>query len=853
MSCFFRFMSATLIICGSGFSAEPVVVTPALQPPLAVPVVQVRVRADTVRSINGASAVPEGLFGVTAYEGASAATEMGLQEVLRSSGIRWAGLPAHSTWTFGEQLPEGFANGWANGAAATAKLDGPSPGYHIPRAVRGWRDLGIEPMLYLLEYPEQLNGGISPDGTVKIPDYPKDIPAAARMWAEYVAWVRRADPDLTWLHLGNESNASWWKLEKYGKDYAEVFNAVAVAVKARNPGVRIGGPVPCWAPSWPPAQAGTSDWYTWDQWTAPFIASSGKHLDFFDFHLYEAGAGIGNEEVQTVANAMWLATGERKPVLITEYGVYLKPEDLLSSARVWNRRIEPWQQQVMDFLDFQADTVLSLQPHDLFAEASGQFAFLKGIDPADQFPLYRAYQTWAPFQGVRLECASDRAAVRAFAARSSQAVDGGQALAVVLVNTTGETHEVALTLDGAVLRPGPVRQRLLRMIPAAGSATSGPAAGREGFQNAAQGGVNGGPVTDTTPQQENAVVVADTSRIEYAEVFSDRVPEAVTLAPHETRSLLVPVAAGTSGQESWTRTVFGDVVQRDFAKPGDSCVVLFKPPAEPAQSATLRVGLLGARAGDRVEVSIAGTTIVLTNQWFQEVPLPRVPSPKAGVVTATFTLISRGSPTERPLLLRFGSAVLAYRGEGPLKPIPALSVPVNAPAVATWSFVPRSATASALENPWSGAVQSVTNLALDLALVPGPATDGRLVASAQGGVERSPASSILFRAPRTGWYRIGCAGALTKRSNHTAGHALMTIYTLPRGGQAMRELAGLPLNTKGGFGDHPAEFTWAGQVWLRAGWQVGVGLQVVSPGPANGGQAELKLTRLVGEFLGAGR
>lgn len=852
-------LPASLILFAAGCGGDASPAGQARPAPGASPVpaastvsAQIRIRAGTALSCNGAAAVPDGLFGVTAYAGASAAADPAWRDILLRSGIRWAGLPAHPTWLFGESLPAGFADGWADSAAAGERLDGPSPGYHIPRSVRGWRDLGIEPMVYLLGYPAQLDGGISADGKTRIPDFPRDIPAAARMWAEYVAWIRRADPALTWLHLGNESNAYWWKLQKYGKDYAEVFNAVAAAVKARNPGVRIGGPVPCWGPSWPPAQPGTADWYTWTQWTEPFIAASGRQLDFFDFHLYEAGPGVGDEEVQTVANAMWLATGERKPVLITEYGVYLKPEDLRSAARVWSRRIDPWQRQLMDFLDYQADTVLSLQPHDLFAEAGGQFTVLKGRDPADQHPLLRAYQVWMPFRGTRLDCASDQPAVRSFAARSTDPVSGRRSLAVVLVNTGDEPREAAIAIDGATVQ-GPARLRSLRLV-ARTAPLPAAQAGREGFQNAGQGGVNAGPAGDgeVPPAKPEQPVAEDGSRIEYAETVSDRMPGSVLLAPHETCSLEVALAGASAvDREAWIRTAFGDVVHRPFAAPGDTITVRFPAPAAGADSAALRLGLLGARAGDRVELTIDGTTVVLANTWFQEVALPRVP---AGPVAAVLRLVARGSPEQRPQQLRLGSAVLACRGASAAAAAPSgPSFPPDAPVSATWSFVPRQPAPSGLEDPWSGAAQSITNLPLNEALVAGPAGDARLSAAARGGVERSPVDAIVFRAPRTGWYRIGCVGRLAARTNPTAGHALASLFILPHDGHAVREVAALPLNAAGGFGGHPQDLAWTGDVFLAAGWRVGLGLQVVSPGPANGGRAELELSRLSAGFLGDGR
>ena len=221
------------------------------------------VHTDTIQDINGVSTIPDGLFGITAYDGAATATEAPWVPILKQSGIRWAGLPGDSRWVF---APDAHPTaGWADSPEALNRLDHPLGGYAIPQCLRAWRDLGIEPMLYLVGYPDSLNGGIGTAGKLSITDFPKDPVAAGVMWAEYVALMRRADPQLTWLHLGNEPNSSWFQQGHDGREWATIFRAVSQAVRERNPGVRIGGPTLCWPLSWPPAQAGSASWYTWKQ------------------------------------------------------------------------------------------------------------------------------------------------------------------------------------------------------------------------------------------------------------------------------------------------------------------------------------------------------------------------------------------------------------------------------------------------------------------------------------------------------------------------------------------------------------------------------------------------------------
>jgi hypothetical protein len=828
----------------------------------AVSASEVTIHTDVVLDINGTTAIPDGLFGVTAYDGASAATEAPWVPTLRRSGIRWAGLPGHAGWVF-EKGP-GPSAGWADSPEATKSLERiPAAGYAIPQCLRAWRDLGIEPMLYLLGYPEWLDGGTSADGAVKIPDYPTDPLAAAAMWAEYVALMRRADPQLTWLHLGNEPNASWFKLKHDGKDWAALYRAVAQAVRARNPGVRIGGPTLCWPLSWPPAQKGAQPWYTWTQWAEPIIAAVGDQLDFVDFHLYEASAPIGVEEVQTVVNALWLRSGRRIPVMISEYGVYLTPEDLLSPARVWRRRVATWQEQVMDFLETQPDNVLSLQPHDLFADAGGKFTFLKSRDPADQYALARVYQVWSAVQGTRLLATSSQPQVRSVATLHRDALTGASSVSILLVNTASVPQAVDLHLAGPASPSGTVQERFARLVDGeaegAGSGREGP----EGFQNAAAGGVNGAgastpkdPAGARTPQDPHAH--PDLSRIESGGMVSDRLPRHLILESDAVRCLTFGISAATPrpDRSRWHRTFFGDVVHRDF--PADKSAITVHIPLAPAalngaDSARLQLGLLGARSGDVLELRIDGQTLPVAAEWFQSIPLAQLPTLHDGQCTATITLITRGHPDEPPLLLRLGSLVLDLSGESVRAAEPPPSAPdATAPILSSWSL-PGARAASALEDCWSGMVQQAAGLPLNEGLAAIPAPVARMHAACTGGVQASPCQALLFRAPRSGWYKIRAAGQLTAFSNPSAGHALLSIAVIDHRDDGIKPLAAFPLNLPGGFGKHPQSFDWSQTIQLTAGWRIAFAVQAVSPGPANAGAAEITWSQVHVDLVDQGK
>lgn len=856
---------------------------------------EIIVQADTVIEVNGQSLIPDGLFGITAYGGAALPDKILMKETLQRSGIRWVGMPGHAEWLFPETPPPGFAAGWADTDAAAKLLDVLSAKYTIPKNVRGWRDMGIEPMLYLLpgmhgvfKWPEseaEADTTVRPENMPPLfPLSPRDSARVALEWAEYVALVRRADPELTWLHLNNEPQW-WYKFDKGGTDYAILFKEIARAIKQRNPGVKIGGPVLCWPPSYPPAQEGQASWYTWTTWAEPLIEIAGEELDFFDFHLYNVRqdntkiSTLGLEEVQTVGNAMWIKTGQRKPVLITEYGVYLKDADMHSAELVWDLRVAPWQSQVMDFLDFQPDKLLSLQPHDLLAHAGGNFTFMKSGDPDDQLSLFKNYQVWAPFCGQRLLTTSSDPEVRVFASTKVNGMTDQARFSLVAVNTSDKTKHMSLRLPDELVidASAPIKSRFVRLCNFSGSGFVNQT--EEGFQDTEMGGVIGGgdknAVADAgtavnaedaedavgvgasdpkaaSDAAQTATPVADHSRVESGLMVSDGPIAAFVLAPRETRSfeyvLSTPVKLV---KKRWTRDVYGDVVHKDFEKVGDSVAVTFdlsELDTDGADLAEVRLGLLGSRKGDRVEMQLGDFVCQIEQQdWFQCVALPAIPQGEK--VTAVFTLLARGEPEVRPLLLRFGSATLAFEGNGTFV-TPVSSPPAtNTSAIAHWSLNTAQTFASRLENPWHVLSQPTPDFPLDRYAAKGVPSSNKLVATANVGLIKSICESVAFRAPKNGWYRFTVSGKLLALSWPTAGNALVTLYNLGCIGGEFKELAEFPLNMPNGYRNYPQDFEWTGTLRLDAGWKFALGLQTVSPGLAGAGSSNIEISRFDVEQL----
>ena len=53
---------------------------------------------DTAFEVNGQSAIPDGLFGVTAYNGPELAGDERWRALLMDSGLRWVGMPGRPGW-----------------------------------------------------------------------------------------------------------------------------------------------------------------------------------------------------------------------------------------------------------------------------------------------------------------------------------------------------------------------------------------------------------------------------------------------------------------------------------------------------------------------------------------------------------------------------------------------------------------------------------------------------------------------------------------------------------------------------------------------------------------------------------
>ncbi len=553
---------------------------------------------DTVYEIDGVSRIPAAVFGVTAYEGAPYPAVPQWQQVMAESGIACLGFPAGivappgevSKWRKDPTTAAQQIESWYASPAAMRQItNGPIMGatYLYGQILPACRRMNIQPMMYLWGVIDESKKWTKQD---------HDLLGLAA--ANYVALLRRVNPDLRWVHLFNEPNATWFRYKKGGQDYADMFKVVAGAIKQKNPEVMVGGPTICWPPAWPPHATYAANWYEWDAYTMPLIRTAGDTLDFFDFHSYYGDLAVAVEQVQTVANALFLHRGRRVPVAITECGSALKPEEARDPTIHFRRRTLPWQRIIMAYLDRPA-TVLTMQMHDLNAAAGGEYRFLWGRNPANQRPTYYMYQVWRDFRGTRLVAHSSVEDVKVMAA-------GNGPIAVCMVfNDQDSPREVQVSLGD--LPEGAVRE--------------GPAYWRCIYLDA---------------ESNRLVRAAGTGRRFVAEPRSTYAVGFEFARPWQPR------------KKAHRLEFFGQSVMNEFDEVGQTLSIDVDLPADAvagSRSAAVRVGVLGSYSQDDLEMTVDGTSYPLANAenesfvGYQQVKLARVPP--AGTTAMQFKLNRR--------------------------------------------------------------------------------------------------------------------------------------------------------------------------------------------------------------------
>ncbi len=379
--------------------------------------VRLDVDASTQLFLGRSGGIDRRLFGLTAFEGfprVVADADMLARLVAISPGavrfpcsLAWYGPPSAAK-----------AAGWSASTEAARVLEQSllfGSRYPLGRFLRTAEVLSAEPMLQITGAPKWLKvDGIG-------------IPEDFRLWAEQAVEVMALacafSPEISFIELWNEPNASWYRAAKrfashpggYVGAHIALFNLAADALKHRLAGLQVGGPVLCWPPAWPPAQKGHKPWYTWEQWTLPFIKGTAGRCDFFDFHAYDVTGEQVATQVELVAAATEQLLGRRLPVWITESNFHVKPSEIGTPAE--------WQKRALLYIEFlwgligQSDKVAGNMAHDLHARA---WAILP--EPNDPRPLYWVLWMFRDLHGWRAMAVTRDPDVKLAAACADDAV-----------------------------------------------------------------------------------------------------------------------------------------------------------------------------------------------------------------------------------------------------------------------------------------------------------------------------------------------------------------------------------------------------------------------------------------------
>lgn len=530
----------------------------------------VTVDAGTKVVLGEQEAISSRLFGITAFEGFCEVVAnpdyRARVAALRPGCFRFGGV---MSWF----CPPQYDPAWYDTADAARQFQQTllfGARYPYARFLPVVRELGAEPIFSFGNPPEYL--------TQKGTGNPSDFDRWAQMCVGYLGLWRKADPALRRVQIWNEPNATWWQdpRAQAGKPTAvglhvEMANKVARALKARFPDVLVGGPVLCWPPAWPPGQQYKEPWYTWQEWTLPWLAGTRDTVDFYDFHVYNVSPQDFAVQTEMLCNQALLTQGRRLPVWITEGNYELSPGELKDPKAVWSKRVLPYERLLLRGMLPQADKVEANLIHDLSA---GAFAVLHDPDRPEQ--IYWLLWALRDLRGRRIVADCDDPQVLAFATAEEDRVT------VVLFNDSAAPKTVALKVTMPVgWWTGPESRAIAQSADGVCERISLQA----DFKRA--GGVAEGPVR--LPPFATASI---SFRMDH---FSDP-PRSRVITEH-----------------------FGDRTLQ-FLRGTDPVSVSISAPRAQGK-ARLRIGLLGPEGGEQIAARFNGKEVAISATALQEIPL----------------------------------------------------------------------------------------------------------------------------------------------------------------------------------------------------------------------------------------
>lgn len=396
--------------------------------------VDVTVQSRTTVSVNGYRSIESQIFGLTAYQGAADFDpywNTSGYTFLNTWGCGSVGMPGMLNWVFDpnasaftlDQIDPWFDDGTKAWRYFSQYYGGDR--YTYGRILPNIRtNTKAEPWLYIL--------GSSPQGLDSA-----SVPTDFAIWTEtalrYVGLALNADPNFTYCHILNESNATWANTGHNGTDYVNLFSQAATGIHNKYPKIKIGGPVLCWPPSWPQSQSGSSPWYTWASWSQPLLDSG--NLDFFDFHAYDSEA-IGNVLEGEIAIVTAYSAGAHSKWIrsaITETSFTLTDTQWASHSQHFTLRALPLAKQTLCLLRH-PDKVFARQIHDMYAPTWR----IVGNSTLNITPVQELYGAMASLRGDRILVQENDPNLTVEAALNSQA------LVVAILNESTSSKTINL-------------------------------------------------------------------------------------------------------------------------------------------------------------------------------------------------------------------------------------------------------------------------------------------------------------------------------------------------------------------------------------------------------------------------
>lgn len=323
--------------------------------------VTVQVDATRYRSIGGICDLkPERYF---RYYAAPNFDRSGMEPYFKGKGF----LPGRQI----EEIGPAYEDRWGAAAKMPHLKENPKrPGYADPaffdrREFRRFE--GVDPSLEFIMcfdswprfmWPTNFPGVPNQRGTPAVEHFDAAADVAARL---IKSQIRDSGRTATGWELKNEADvkSEWIYHHEPGYDawglLADFHNRVADAIRRVAPDVKVGGPTSAWLQ---PHRGNFEVWRNHQR----FMDRTRDHLDFYSLHLYEMGAMDsmqrwrsgsdsyvqgGQEVVLDMLQAHMAATGNRKPLVCSEYGSL----DVKRGERGWWMHIKNVNAMLLGFLN----------------------------------------------------------------------------------------------------------------------------------------------------------------------------------------------------------------------------------------------------------------------------------------------------------------------------------------------------------------------------------------------------------------------------------------------------------------------------------------------------------------------